>query len=140
MACVGGGPDAGRFDGPGPQADDRIPAVVAPGALTPTAESANLVRETPFPDEPVLLMRVRAAGGAAAGWHHHGRNIYLGYAVDGPSETQYAGGAAWIDRGECFHVPPGLGHRDTNPTAVAHTGIIRLYGGAPWVINVDPPT
>jgi uncharacterized RmlC-like cupin family protein len=117
--------------------------VVGPDDLAPTVESPDLVRETPFPDDDdVLCMHVRAAGGAAAGWHHHGENAYFGYAVDGPSETEYglAGErVARIELGECFHVPPTLVHRDTNPTEEAHTGIIWLCGGAPWVVNVDGP-
>lgn len=118
------------------------PDVVGPEGLVPTVESADLTRETPFPDAEVLVMRVRAAGGAAAGWHHHGENVYFGYAVDGPSETEYGPEGeevAYIEVGECFHVPPGLVHRDTNPTDEAHTGIIWLCGGEPWVVNVDGP-
>ncbi len=116
--------------------------VIGPNGLVPTVESPNLTRETPFPDSDILMMRVRAAGGAAAGWHHHGENIYFGYAVDGPSETEYGSAGeevARIERDECFHVPPGLVHRDTNPTDVSHTGIIWLCGGEPWVVNVDGP-
>lgn len=118
------------------------PAVAGPADLVPAVGSPNLVRETPFPGGDVLMMRVRATGGAAAGWHHHGENVYFGYAVDGPSETEYGaggGGVARIEIGECFHVPPGLIHRDTNPDTETHTGIIWLCGGEPWVVNVDGP-
>jgi mannose-6-phosphate isomerase-like protein (cupin superfamily) len=117
------------------------PIVVPPDALAPAVESPNLRRETPFPDaeDGVLLLRVRAEGGSRAGWHHHGENVYFGHAVDGPSETEYDGGVARIEAGECFHVPPGLVHRDTNPGAVAHTGVVWLCGGEPWVVNVDTP-
>lgn len=118
------------------------PAVVGPDDLVPTVESAELIRETPFPDADVLLMRVRAAGGAAAGWHHHGENVYFGYAVDGPSETEYGPNGTEVARigiGKSFHVPPGLVHRDTNPTDETHTGIVWLCGGEPWVVNVDGP-
>lgn len=116
--------------------------VVGPEGLVPTVESPDLRRETSFLDRDVLPMRVRAAGGAAAGWHHHGSNVYFGYAVDGPSETEYGPRGervARIEAGECFHVPPGLVHRDTNPTDEPHTGIIWLRGGEPWVVNVDGP-
>lgn len=118
------------------------PEVVGPGGLVPAAGTPGLVRETPFPGGDVLVMRVRASGGAAAGWHHHGGNVYFGYAVDGPSETEYGPGGrdvARIEVGECFHVPPGLVHRDTNPTDETHTGIIWLCGGPPWVVNLDGP-
>lgn len=122
--------------------DGRQPEVVGPDELVATVESPDLVRETPFPDADVLMMRVRAEGGAAAGWHHHGDNVYFGYAVDGPSETEYGApgeDVARIEMGDCFHVPPGLVHRDTNPTDEAHTGIIWLCGDEPWVVNVDGP-
>lgn len=141
LGAVAGGTGATGTEGPG-ASPGAGPEVVGPDGLVPTVESPNLRRETPFPDADVLLMRVRAAGGAAAGWHHHGDNVYFGYAVDGPSETEYGPAGervARIEVGECFHVPPGLVHRDTNPTDEAHTGIIWLCGGEPWVVNVDGP-
>ncbi|WP_136716546.1 cupin domain-containing protein [Halorientalis salina] len=143
LAVVTGDSDGPERDAPAPPKSDAEPAVVGPDDLVPTVDSPNLTRETPFPDASVLLMRVEAAGGAAAGWHHHGENVYFGYAVDGPSETEYGPAGektARIDIGECFHVPPKLVHRDTNPTETAHTGIIWLCGGEPWVVNVEGPT
>ncbi|MFB6079567.1 MAG: cupin domain-containing protein [Haloferacaceae archaeon] len=142
LAVAAGGLAISRADAP--TAGTAVePTVVGPADLVPTVESANLTRETPFPDaEGMLTMRVRAAGGAAAGWHHHGQNVYFGYAVDGPSETEYGptgDEVARIERGECFHVPAGLVHRDTNPSGEPHTGIIWLRGGEPWVVNVDGP-
>lgn len=142
LAVVDGSDGVTEVDAPTANDGDGALAVVAPDGLVTTVESPGLLRETPFPDEAVLLLRVRAAGGAAAGWHHHGDNVYFGYTVDGPSETEYgpAGeGVARIERGECFHVPQGLVHRDTNPTDESHTGIVWLCGGEPWVVNVDGP-
>lgn len=142
LAVVDGMPDVRQADRSGSTHEDNQAKVVGPDELVSTVESPDLVRETPFPDAEVLLMRVRAAGGAAAGWHHHGDNVYFGYAVDGPSETEYGstgGKVARIDMGECFHVPSKLIHRDTNPTDETHTGIIWLCGGEPWVVNVDSP-
>lgn len=130
--------DGTTVDGEGP-----VSSVVGPDELVSTVGSAELTRETPFPDDgDVLQMRVRAEGGVAAGWHHHGENVYFGYAVDGPSETECGptgAAVARIERGECFRVPAGLVHRDTNPTDEAHTGIVWLCGGEPWVVNVDDP-
>jgi mannose-6-phosphate isomerase-like protein (cupin superfamily) len=142
LAVVDGDPALTEVDGPTPVDEADEPAVVGPDGLVPTVESPDLTRETPFPDSDVLMMRVRAAGGAAAGWHHHGENVYFGYAVDGPSETEYGpegDEVARIGVGECFTVPPGLVHRDTNPPDEPHTGIIWLCGGEPWVVNVDGP-
>jgi len=85
------------------------------------------------------MMHVTAEGKAEAGRHHHGDNLYFGHAVDGPSETEYGDDCnevACIGTGDCFHVPRRLVHRDTNPTDEAHTGVIWLVGGKPWVVNV----
>jgi uncharacterized RmlC-like cupin family protein len=142
LAVVTGDPDVTRIAAPTAADEDAEPAIVGPDDLVPTVESPNLIRETPFPEAAVLMMRVQAAGGAAAGWHHHGDNVYFGYAVDGPSETEYGPvgeNSARIEIGECFHVPSRLVHRDTNPTDTAHTGIIWLCGGEPWVVNVEGP-
>ncbi|WP_227354990.1 cupin domain-containing protein [Haladaptatus salinisoli] len=142
LAVVTGDPDVTRVAAPTTADEDAVPTIVGPDDLVPTVESPNLIRETPFPGAEVLPMRVRAAGGAAAGWHHHGDNVYFGYAVDGPSETEYGPAgekSSRIEIGECFHVPPRLIHRDTNPTDTAHTGIIWLCGGEPWVVNVEGP-
>lgn len=142
LAVVDGGPDVTAVNTPTTFDEDAEPEIVAPDGLVPTVESPALIRETPFPDAEVLLMRVQAAGGAAAGWHHHGDNVYFGYAVDGPSETEYGSAGeevARIEIGECFHVPPNVVHRDRNPTDEPHTGIIWLCGGEPWVVNVDRP-
>lgn len=142
LAVVDGDAEATPTEPPAGTDGEAEPDVVGPDGLVPTVQSPDLVRETPFPDADVLAMRVRAAGGAAAGWHHHGENVYFGYSVDGPSETEYGpdgGEVARIEAGECFQVPPGLVHRDTNPTDESHTGIIWLCGGEPWVVNVDGP-
>lgn len=141
LAVIDSGADAVQLDAP-LSSEDALPKVVGPDELVPAVESPDLLRETPFPDADVLMMRVEAAGGAAAGWHHHGNNIYFGYAIDGPSETEYGPAGeqvARIEIGECFHVPPELIHRDTNPTPETHTGIIWLCGTEPWVVNVDGP-
>ncbi|MFC4436564.1 MULTISPECIES: hypothetical protein [Natrialbaceae] len=143
LAVVDGDAAATAVDPPVTGDESAAVDVVGPEDLVPTVESPDLVRETPFPGGDVLPMRVRAAGGAAAGWHHHGDNAYFGYAVDGPSETEYGPAGervARIEIGECFHVPRGLIHRDTNPTDETHAGIIWLCGGEPWVVNVDGPT
>jgi uncharacterized RmlC-like cupin family protein len=142
LAVVDGPSNVTQTDTPTSHAANDSPRVVGPDGLVPTVESPELVRETPFPDAEVLLMRVRAVGGAAAGWHHHGDNVYFGYAVDGPSETEYGSAGenvARIESRECFHVPSRMIHRDTNPTDETHSGIIWLCGGEPWVVNVDSP-
>lgn len=142
LAVADGGAEPTRAEPPTAVDAEAEPEVAGPDGLVRTVESPNLVRETPFPDAAVLLLRVRAAGGAAAGWHHHGDNVYFGYAVDGPSETEYGPtgeAVARIEMGECFHIPRRLVHRDTNPTEEPHTGIIWLCGGEPWVVNVDGP-
>lgn len=142
VVAVVHGSDAVEPADPPESTPNAPPRVAGPDDLVSTVETPELTRETPFPGEPVMTMRVRAAGGAAAGWHHHGDNRYFGYVVDGRSETEYGPGGervAEVHGGECFTVPKGLVHRDTNPTDERHEGIIWLVGGEPWVVNVDGP-
>lgn len=135
VAALSGMGDLSPADPPGTD-PDRPPRVAGPDDLVETVETPGVTREAAFPGEDVLLMRVRAPAGAEADWHHHGDNAYFGYVRDGYSETESADGVAAVEAGECFTVPPGLVHRDTNPTDEAHEAIIWLCGGEPWVVNV----
>lgn len=114
LVVIDSGTDAVQIDSPTRNGDAPL-EVVGSNELIPPVESPDLLRETPFPGVDVLMMRVQAAEDAAAGWHHHGNNIYFGYAVDGSCETEYSPAGeqiAQVKIGECFYIPPELVHRD----------------------------
>ena len=80
--------------------------------------------------------------GATSGWHHHGAHETSLYVVSGVMRLEFGpGGRSVVEAGpgEFVHVPPGVVHRESNPTGqVARAVIARAGTGAPTV-NVDGP-
>jgi quercetin dioxygenase-like cupin family protein len=123
-------------------ATDRISAVSAEG-LTAGAATPGVVREVAFDIRRATLMRARAEGGAASGWHHHGDRDVLGYVVRGRARFEFGPGgreSTEVDEGGFFHVPAGLVHRDVNPSDQPQEIVLSVVGEGPLVVNVDGPT
>jgi uncharacterized RmlC-like cupin family protein len=100
------------------------------------------VRETAFDTGRASLIRTRAEGGAASGWHHHGQRDILGYVVRGRARFEFGPGgheSAEIEEGEFFHIPVRLVHRDVNPLDDLQELVINIVGEGPLVVNVDGP-
>jgi mannose-6-phosphate isomerase-like protein (cupin superfamily) len=123
---------------PGERRVSRMPAdALSPGVATP-----GIVREVAFDTGRASLMRTRADGNAASGWHHHGERDILGYVVRGRARFEFGPGgsdSAEIAEGEFFHVPAGLVHRDVNPLDGQQELVINIVGEGPLVVNVDGP-
>ena len=120
---------------------DRVSAVTADelhlGASTP-----GIVREVAVETGSATLMRARAEGGAASGWHHHGNRDVLGHVVRGRARFEFGpGGAdfADVEEGGFFLVPAGLVHRDVNPSDEPQEIVLTIVGDGPLVVNVDGP-
>jgi uncharacterized RmlC-like cupin family protein len=123
-------------------ANDRVSAVSADG-LSPGAATPGIVRELAFETEGATLMRARAEGNAATGWHHHGNRDVLGYVVRGRARFEFGRGGAEhteVEEGGFFHVPAGLVHRDVNPSDEPQEIVLAVVGDGPLVVNVDGPT
>jgi uncharacterized RmlC-like cupin family protein len=120
-------------------ANDQVSAV-SPDGLSPGAATPGIVRELAFEAEGASLMRARAEGNAATGWHHHGNRDVLGYVVRGRARFEF-GGAEFteVEEGGFFHVPAGLVHRDVNPSAEPQEIVLAVVGDGPLVFNVDEP-
>jgi uncharacterized RmlC-like cupin family protein len=119
----------------------RISAV-APDALTEAPGYPGVVREVAHTSERALLVRARAEGGAATGWHHHGDREVLGYLVRGRARFEFGPGGsenAEIAEGGFFHVPAGLVHRDVNPADDPQEFVLVFAGTGPLVVDVDGP-
>jgi uncharacterized RmlC-like cupin family protein len=122
-------------------ATERISAV-SPHDLTPAAPTPGVLREIAFDTSRATLMRARAEGGAASGWHHHGDRDVLGYVVRGRARFEFGpGGRESTEVGEAgfFHVPAGLVHRDVNPLDEPQEIVLNVVGDGPLVVNVDGP-
>jgi uncharacterized RmlC-like cupin family protein len=123
-------------------ADARVRAL-APDDLRPGASTPGVVRETAFDAGAATIMRARAEGRAASGWHHHGERDVLGYVVRGAARFEFGlGGAESTDvhEGGFFHVPAGLVHRDVNPLDEPQEIVLTIVGDGPLVVNVDAPS
>ena len=119
----------------------RVTAV-APDGLAPAAATPGLVRERAFDTERAMLIRARAEGGIASGWHHHGDREVLGHVLRGRVRFEFGPGGSEsteVEEGGFFHVPAGLVHRDVNPTDEPQETILSLVGSGPLVVNVDGP-
>jgi uncharacterized RmlC-like cupin family protein len=120
---------------------DRVSAVSA-DALSAGASTPGVVREVAFDTGGATLMRARAEGGAASGWHHHGDRNVLGHVVRGRARFEFGPGGMEsidVDEGGFFHVPAGLVHRDVNPIDEPQEIILAVVGEGPLVVNLDGP-
>jgi mannose-6-phosphate isomerase-like protein (cupin superfamily) len=121
--------------------DDRVTAV-APDGLTAGAPTPGVLRELAFDTERATLMRARAEGGAATGWHHHGDRDVLGYVVRGRARFEFGPGGSEsveVEEGGFFRVPAGLVHRDVNPGDEPQEIVLAVVGSGPLVVNLDGP-
>jgi mannose-6-phosphate isomerase-like protein (cupin superfamily) len=122
-------------------ATGRVSAV-SPSGLNAAAPTPGVLREIAFDTSRATLMRARAEGGAASGWHHHGDRDVLGHVVRGRARFEFGPGgreSTEVEEGGFFHVPAGLIHRDVNPLAEPQEIILTVVGDGPLVVNVDGP-
>jgi uncharacterized RmlC-like cupin family protein len=119
----------------------RVSAVPADG-LEAGAPTPGVLREIAFETGRATLMRARAEGGAASGWHHHGDRDVLGYVVRGRARFEFGVDgleSTEVEEGGFFHVPAGLVHRDVNPSDEPQEIILSVVGEGPLVVNLDGP-
>jgi mannose-6-phosphate isomerase-like protein (cupin superfamily) len=111
-------------------------------SLAPAASTPGLVRELAFDLPGAMLVRARAEGGVASGWHHHGERDVLGHVIRGRARFDFGPGgreSTDVETGGFFHVPSGLIHRDVNPSEEPQEIILSFVGVGPLVVNVDGP-
>jgi uncharacterized RmlC-like cupin family protein len=121
---------------------ERVSAV-GPDGLTAGAATPGVVREVAFDTARATLMRARADGNAATGWHHHGDRDVLGHVVRGRARFEFGPGGAQsteVEEGGFFLVPAGLVHRDVNPSDEPQEIVLAVVGDGPLVVNVEGPT
>lgn len=89
------------------------------------------------------MARTQVPRGAASAWHHHGKRQLYGFLVAGRLQLEYGPGGtlvADVRRGDFFHIPPHLIHRDVNPSGEDDSIIVNVLAGpGPFVVNVDGP-
>ena len=120
---------------------ERITAVtsddLAPGEATP-----GLTREVAFVTGRAMLVRARAEGGVASGWHHHGDREVFGHVLRGRVHFEFGPDGTEstdVEEGGFFHVPAALVHRDVNPIDEPQEVLLVFVGEGPLVVNQDGP-
>ncbi len=91
--------------------------VVRSSELRAGYSTPGIVREKAFESihRYIIVSRTRVAGGAMSDWHHHGRRHLYGFLQAGRMrlESGLKGvSAVEVVRGDFFHIPPRLVHRD----------------------------
>ena len=117
-------------------------STVAPDSLTEAPGYPGVVREIAHSTARALLVRARAEGGTATGWHHHGDREVLGYLVHGRARFEFGPGgrdSMDVEEGGFFHVPAGLIHRDVNPSDEPQEFVLVFAGTGPLAVDVDGP-
>lgn len=103
----------------------------------------GIARKKAFDSKGITVAQTRVPGGAASGWHHHGERHLYGFLVAGRLRLEYGPDGtlvADVGRGDFFHIPPHLVHRDVNPSGDDESIIVNvLVGPGPFVVNVKGP-
>ena len=105
-----------------------------PDELVEAQGTPGLVRRTAFDGDGHWFGHVEAEPETMSGWHHHGDHTTVGYLLKGHIRVEYGPGgslSAEVGEGEYFTVPPGVIHREGNPSAEAAEAIIVRFGDGP---------
>jgi len=117
--------------------------VVRASSLKKGSSTRGVSRAKAFESANVLVSRSRLAAKAVSDWHHHGARHLYGFLASGHMRLEYGPNGrkvADVRTGDFFHIPPGLVHRDVNPSRDRDVVVVSvLIGKGRPVINVDGP-
>ncbi|MEZ3143388.1 cupin domain-containing protein [Halobaculum sp. MBLA0143] len=148
VASAGGQTVSARTAVPGhepsaPAAGDsraRADAVCVAGrdSFASAGELSNVRRHTPFPDQPVRMVRGHSEGEIVSEWHHHADNHVFGFVLAGDGYVEWGRGEGerlFVEAGECFHVPAGFVHRDRSDSPDSQEFVLWLTGSDPRTVT-----
>lgn len=121
--------------------DDRVRTVGA-SELREATGTPGLHREVAFEDEETWFGHVTTEPAVLSGWHHHGEMTTIGYVLEGRVRFEFGPGGTEVleaRAGDYFRVPPGLVHREGNPTDQPGRIVLVRVGEGPPVVPVDGP-
>lgn len=120
---------------------ERVRAV-SDSELREATGTPGLRRQVAFEDEEMWFGHVTTEPGVESGWHHHGEMTTLGHVLEGEVRFEFGPGGhneLHVGAGEYFRVPPGLVHREGNPTDQPGQIALVRVGEGPPVHPVDGP-
>jgi len=117
--------------------------VVREAELHASDSTEGIRRQKAFDLKGIVVARSHVPRGVASGWHHHGERHLYGYLVAGRLRLEYGPGGtlvADVRRGDFFHIPLRLVHRDVNPSRDEEIVVVNVLAGeGATVINVSGP-
>lgn len=119
--------------------------VVRRSELKAGYSTPGIVREKAFESihRYVIVSRTTVASGAVSDWHHHGKRHLYGFLESGRMRLEFGvkgASAVEVGKGDFFHIPPRLVHRDVNPDREQGLVVVNiLVGRGDPVINVEMP-
>ena len=117
---------------------------VVRGPVLRTWESTDgISRKKAFESGNFIIAQTRVPPGAISDWHHHAERHLYGFLVEGRLHLEYGPhgkAVAEVGPGDFFHIPPGLVHRDVNPSPKQNSVVVNvLVGEGATVVNVSDP-
>jgi len=117
--------------------------VVNEADLRASDSTAGIARKKAFDSNGFTMAQTVVPRGVASGWHHHGGRHLYGFLVAGELRLEYGPDGtvvAQISRGDFFHIPPRLVHRDVNPSHKEASIVVNITAGeGPALVNVKGP-
>ncbi|MEJ7705069.1 MAG: cupin domain-containing protein [Geodermatophilaceae bacterium] len=116
--------------------------VVSGGRLAAGHATPGMQRQLALDTGSMWSGLVHTEPGAESGWHHHDGFETTLYVVSGVMRMQFGPGgqqSADAGPGDFVHVPPGVVHREVNPTADRSSAVVVRAGSGTPVVNVDGP-
>lgn len=121
---------------------NRIEVVKTDERREPAKQTSGMIREEAFAGDNAWAGYVRTEPNRPSGWHHHGKNDTYVYVLEGSLRMEFGkDGSDVVEAGpgDFLRVPPGVVHRESNPSSEEGQLIVVRYGGGPPTVNVDGP-
>jgi len=116
--------------------------VVTPGDRKAGPSTPGMDRQQAFATDDIWSGFVRTEAGMVSGWHHHGEYDSVIYVLTGLLRMEFGSdGSSTVDAGpgDFVHVPRGVVHRESNPSAQPADIVVVRAGRGESTINVDGP-
>lgn len=116
------------------------PQKVAAAERVKSDPTRGMVREEAISTGHIWSGLVRTAAGMTSGWHHHGEYETIVYVLSGAIRLEFGEGSREVldaHPGDFVFVPPGMVHRESNPSGEESSLIVVRSGFGPPTVNIE---
>lgn len=115
---------------------------VAPADREVADPTSGIIREQAIAVDGLWSGLARTGRGVVSGWHHHGEHDTSIYIVTGAMKIESGPDGhdvVDLEPGDFCHIPPGIVHRESNPSDQETHAVVVRAGSGPPTVNVDGP-